>query len=414
MLKVFDPITQQLIQSLINLVNRSNGVTNHVRLPISSQFASSYVNASQANRRICHQALQPLHDRGLIECAWHLKVLEDFETLKHINIADGRAFLRYLGIAPQVEMVANASTTLDQLKCGIDWIDQKISQIGERWRLGARYLQLGPEHINDVVVAATLARHLATEPLSGRNIRALSLDWFGAANTIVEHQQIITLFCESQIHALAKDLDYSDQMASLGLSAGSALLHLRGPIEAICDDEKLINLNGWCGVALASEFIRGFERTAVPCYLLTIEDYTLYQRYIANVHDGGIVLFTGDFPSAQALGFYKKLLNLVPANTPLYHWGNIDLAGFKAILALQQAAMTRSVNPFQMGAEQILQASSGVPIELTKLRRLVFLCKNALRDTLIEIASLPAEQIKECSSEGMPVVAPPALDVASS
>lgn len=413
MLDAFDPITQQLIQSLINLVNRSTGVVDGARLPISSQYAGSYVYASPVNRRVCHQALQPLHDMGLLECTWHLRVLEDFETLKQIHIPRGRAFLSFLGVAPQVEMVANAATTLANLKCGVDWIDQKINEIGERWRLGARYLQLGPEHIEQVVVAATVARKLATEPLRGRSIKALSLDWFASAHTIDEHRQVITLFCESQIHPLAKELDYPDQLASLGLVQGSPLLHLRGPFEAICDDDKLLDVGGWSGAALAAEFVRGFERTAVPNYVLTIEDFTLYQRYLGNVQDGGMVIYLGDFPSQRVLSFYEKIVDLLPLDMPLYHWGNIDIAGFKAVLALQGMLFGRKVIPFQMGAEQLLKnTQAGGAIGLNKVRKLAFSCQCVLRDTLITIASLPEEAVKECSSEAMPIVVPESVTAA--
>ncbi|HEY7772277.1 MAG TPA: Wadjet anti-phage system protein JetD domain-containing protein [Marinagarivorans sp.] len=407
MLQAFDPVSQQLIQTLVNLVNRSTGVVNGARLPVSSQFAGSYVYASPNSRRVCHEALKPLEDMGLIECGWHLKVLEDFETLKHIQVPRGKAFLEYLGISPQVDMVANAATTLAGLKCGVDWIDHKVNEIGERWRLGARYLSLGPEHIPQVVIAATVAKKLATEPLRGRNIRALSLDWFGAAHTIDEHKQVITLFCESQIHPAAKELDYVDQLASLGLIHASSLLHMRGPFEAICDDDKLIDVGGWSGAALCGEFVRGFERTSVPAYVLTIEDLTLYQRYIAAVQDNGLVMYIGDFPTARTLGFFEKLVDKLPPEVPLYHWGNIDLAGFKSLLALQSRLLVRRVLPFNMSAEQLLaNPIPGGPLGLSKLRKLAFSCQKEVRDTLIGIASLPEEKVRECPSDSMVVTTP--------
>jgi hypothetical protein len=407
MLQVFDPISQQLMQALINLVNRSTGVVDGAKLPVSSQFAGSYVYAAPVSRRLCHETLKPLENKGLIECGWHLQVLEDFETLKYIQIPRGKPFLEHLGVAPQVDMVANAATTLASLKCGVDWIDQKVNEIGERWRVGARYLSLGPEHIAQVVVAATVAKKIATEPLRGRSIRALGLDWFNEVYTIDEHRQVITLFCESQIHPAAKELDYDDQLASLGLMHGSALLHIRGPYNASCEDNRLLDLSGWSGTALCPEFVREFELLHNPSYVLTIEDINLYQRYLAGVNDDGLVLYIGDFPPPKVLNCYENLVRKLPKEVNLYHWGNIDLAGFKTIIALQGKAHARSVIPFNMGSEQLLNNRyPGGTLNLSKLRKLAFCCQGVLRDTLAEIAVLPDDRVRESPSDCLPIFSP--------
>lgn len=407
MLQAFDPVTQQLIQSLINLVNRSNGVVDGARLIISSQFASGYVHGSQASRHMSHQALAPLQAAGLIECQWHLEVLEDFETLKSILVPTGKDFLAYLNIATQVDRVLNAANTLQKLKCNIDWIDQKLNAMIERWHMGARYVQLGPEHIAEVVIAVKVAQRLATEQLRGRNIRALSLDWFGTAYAIDEHRQIITLFCESQIHSTAKELEFNDQLASLGLLHGPALMYMRGPFEAICDDDKLLDVSAGTGAALCHECIRGFERNGTPSYVLTIENFTLYQRYLAHVQGDALIIYLGDFPCRRLLMLYRVLVDLLPADTPIYHWGNIDFAGFKVLMALQGCIGGREVIPFQMSAEQLRHSQDlGAAIDRTRLRKLAFSSQGALRDTLIDIATLPQALIRECSSEALPIAIP--------
>lgn len=406
----FDPVSQQLIQSLINAVNRSNGIVDGARLAISSHFAGSYVYASQACRRISHQALAPLQEKGLIDCAWHLKVLEDFDTLKHIEVPKGKAFLDYLGVPLQVDQVSTAVIQLHSLKCNVDWIDQKLSEISERWRVGARYLQLGPEHIDEVVVAAQVAQRLAFEPLRGRNIRALSLDWFNATDTLDKHRQMIALFCQSQIHPATKHLTLNDQLASLGLLHDHALMHLRGPFDAICDDDKLLNIGGWSGVAICAEFVRGFERDGEPPYVLTIENFTLYQRYLAAVQDGALVMFVSRFPCRRLLSIYQKLINTLAPATPLYHWGDIDFAGFQTVVALQASLSGREVKPFCMGVEQLRTSTQlGPTMGLNQLRKLAFMCKGHLRDELIDIASLPENLIRESPSEALPIIAPAAL-----
>ncbi len=407
---VFDPISLQLIHSLIHLVNRSTGIVDDARLSISSQLAGSYVFASPSARRSCHESLGPLQNAGVIECAWHLQVLDDFETLKHIHIPNGKSFLDFLGVASQASVVANTATELNALKCDTGWINQKITEIGERWHLGARYLQLGPEHIDQVKIAATVAQKLASEPLCGRSMKALSLDWFGASHIIEDHRHIIALFCESQINRFARDLGHMDQMASLGLVNHSPLLHMRGPFDAICDDETLLDISGWSGVALCSEFVRGFERSAVPSYVLTIENLTLYQRYIAAVRDEGLVIYVGDFPTAVMLAHYQKIVQSLPVHTPLYHWGNIDLPGYKSVLALNHVAHSNEVMPFNMGSKQLLDGASravkSVPLPLNKLKKLAFSSPKFLRSVLVDIASLPADHISEVQSEGMAISSP--------
>lgn len=407
----FDAITEQLIQSLINSVNRTNAIVDGARLVISSHFAGDYVYASQACRRVSHKALAVLEHAGVIRCSWHLEVLEDFQTLKFIDVPQGQAFLAYLGVSSQADLVANATDTLLALTCGEEWIDQKIHQITERWRLGARYLALGPEHLAEVVVAVKVAQGLSREPIRGRSLCALGIDWFHAPHVLHEHQAVIALFCESQIHPQAKTLPVKEQLASLGLLHGSALVHMRGPLLALCDSGKHLDAGGWSGVAVSVECIYGFKVLSQVRYVLTIENFTLYQRYIVANIDSAVILYVGDFPSHGLLALYNKLLQTLPSSVPLFHWGDIDIAGFKVLLALQDQALSREVKPFQMGAQQVRKfAIQGVgpqiPLPLNTLRKLAFSSQNTLRDTLIDIASLPKPILNECASEAMPLMSP--------
>ena len=91
----------------------------------------------------------------------------------------------------------------------------------------------------------------------------------------------------------------------------------------------------------------------------------------------------------------------------LFHWGNIDLAGFKSLLALQSKLLMRRVLPFNMGADQLMaNAAPGGPLGLSKLRKLAFSCQKEIRDTLIGIASLPEDKVRECPSDCMAIVVP--------
>jgi DNA topoisomerase VI subunit A len=53
--------------------------------------------------------------------------------------------------------------------------------------------------------------------------------------------------------------------------------------------------------------------------VLTIENLTTYQRYVREVSDAGIILYTGGFPAKSLLQFMKLLDDEATSAVSFYH-----------------------------------------------------------------------------------------------
>lgn len=75
-------------------------------------------------------------------------------------------------------------------------------------------------------------------------------------------------------------------------------------------------------------------------FILTIENYTTFNE-ICRGKAGpiqGVVLYTAGMPSPSFLTIYAKTLEFATASTQIYHWGDIDLGGYRIADALMRAA----------------------------------------------------------------------------
>ena len=78
-------------------------------------------------------------------------------------------------------------------------------------------------------------------------------------------------------------------------------------------------------------------------YVLTVENFTSFVRHAREVNQerGGLVLYSGGFPSRGALQAIVHLADR--AKAPTFHWGGIDAGGLRVFRYLEAALRARGV-----------------------------------------------------------------------
>jgi Uncharacterized protein conserved in bacteria C-term(DUF2220) len=84
-----------------------------------------------------------------------------------------------------------------------------------------------------------------------------------------------------------------------------------------------------------------------PAGLLTIENYASFNRYVREVRDNTLVIYTGGFPSVAAVELLKKLLAMIDSEVPFFHWGDIDAGGLRIFRYLEET-LPRAPSPHLM------------------------------------------------------------------
>lgn len=99
-----------------------------------------------------------------------------------------------------------------------------------------------------------------------------------------------------------------------------------------------------------AEFVDLLNR---PSYVLTIENYASFMRYVREVSqtDEGLVIYSAGFPSGPTLKAIARLAAL--ADAPTFHWGDMDAGGVRIFRHIEThlAPLGVTLRPHMMEAE---------------------------------------------------------------
>jgi DNA topoisomerase VI subunit A len=82
-------------------------------------------------------------------------------------------------------------------------------------------------------------------------------------------------------------------------------------------------------------------------YLLIIENLASFNRHAREISDGGVLVYSGGFPSRATLSLIRRLDITLPAAVPFFHWGDADHHG-RLILDHIASAIGRPLHPHLM------------------------------------------------------------------
>ncbi|MDN5330866.1 MAG: hypothetical protein PWP45_91 [Tepidanaerobacteraceae bacterium] len=110
------------------------------------------------------------------------------------------------------------------------------------------------------------------------------------------------------------------------------------------------------GTSLNSLSVREMEILDISCSrVITVENKANYYELIKDANSkGDFIVYLGGFYSPSKRLFLEKLYCFIKAankNVEFYHWGDIDLGGFKIFVKLKE--IIRELNPLYMDVETL-------------------------------------------------------------
>ncbi|GAB3444435.1 Wadjet anti-phage system protein JetD domain-containing protein [Insolitispirillum peregrinum] len=94
----------------------------------------------------------------------------------------------------------------------------------------------------------------------------------------------------------------------------------------------------------------GLRALPPPAYVLTIENFASFNRYVREIEDQGLIIYTNGFPSRTTRALLARLDETLPATCPFYHWGDVDQGGLRILQTLQRS-IKRTLLPHAMPLE---------------------------------------------------------------
>ena len=209
------------------------------------------------------------------------------------------------------------------------------------WREGKRPRAIGPEQVGDVLDALRVISALDQSGGDDIPVRQLSAQLFIDSKRIEKLLPVLDyLTQEDETCTLARQPE--DILASLGLikfpqpvlMAGRAITHFtNGSTLGIPAPY----------IGLAPQSLARVEASRDARYILTVENYTTFNE-IAKGKAGpveGVVIYTAGMPSPSFLRVYAMAIDGAIPDVPVYHWGDIDLGGYRIADVLARHAGER-------------------------------------------------------------------------
>lgn len=327
---------QRLLAGGETLKERSRDVT----LAAGKIPGYPFENALQI--REFHGYLQLAADTGAIKLEW--QAYYENQQLARIRLLDARALAHFLDRDFLPDRIDAVFTALDRDHLA-PWLQEALDLMRNKWQQGQMAFGLGIEdadRLHDVLRAAS---QLSTGLAAGDT---LDYRQFGArylGNSKRTKELVNNLAALLRWHTGLKDLKPQDLLRQFNLVPLQQPVLLTGPVQ-LSDGKQTLNIDVYPYIGVPESFLGSIEPAAAATYILTIENQSSFNEYTASISDGGIVIYTGGFPTSRLQRFYRHLTDAIAA--PCYHWGDTDAYGFEILKTLQQIAPERIVTPHLM------------------------------------------------------------------
>lgn len=280
-----------------------------------------------------HASLREAERQGCISLEWDKRAGADGQITR-ARLADPEKTASLLGRQPAWAAYAAADTLLAPWQ-GMSHVEGVL----QRWRVGktVRGLQAG-----DAKDIADACRVVAACQVSAQQedipIRRLSGQLFGDTKRIEAIYAALDVLSAETMEPPWREVD--DVLSGLGLVkmpqpiliAGSGIVELM--------DGTTIPIP-FPYVGLSPSAIQRLRLAAAGAYVLTVENLTTFHELAlgkAGAPDG-VIIYTAGMPSPAFMGVYSRTVQdaLSESAGRRYHWGDIDLGGFRIAMRLRKA-----------------------------------------------------------------------------
>ena len=136
---------------------------------------------------------------------------------------------------------------------------------------------------------------------------------------------------------------------------------------------------------------------SMPSAVITIENQTTFHEEARARHRENVLLiYTAGMPNTPWRGMYVRILQGLPREVPVFHWGDIDEGGFRiaSVLAKEAVRAGHSILPMKMHPQDV-PTEHRRPASPKTIERMAYFARNAGWDEVsmeIEKAGFTVEQ----------------------
>ena len=291
-----------------------------------------------------HEQIQSAVRRGAVVAGWGDQGGED-RPLEWVRVRDVDVLADLLGVSTNVDQLQAAKEGLTA------WLERypRLSEVLLAWAAMRRVRLMGPDSWNSWRDALHVLDALAARPGEDQVIRVLSGRLFSDTKRIEQLLPQLDVLSGEGLASrprgkweVLKTLGLVKQPLPLMVAGVGTILMQEGPDCTIVRPYVGVAPRNVCGL------------TATPAWVLTIENLTTFHLAAEAMKDrtDGLAVFTGGMPSPAWVAGFRRLTEKLSQSATFYHWGDIDVGGFRIAARLQEVAMSPDVSlqPWLMDA----------------------------------------------------------------
>lgn len=291
-----------------------------------------------------HEQIQSAVRRGAVVAGWGDQGGED-RPLEWVRVRDVDVLADLLGVSTNVDQLQAAKEGL------ASWLERypRLSEVLLAWAAMRRVRLMGPDSWNSWRDALHVLDALAARPGEDQVIRVLSGRLFSDTKRIEQLLPQLDVLSGEGLASrprgkweVLKTLGLVKQPLPLMVAGVGTILMQEGPDCTIARPYVGVAPRNVCGLA------------ATPKWVLTIENLTTF-HLVAEAMTGrtdGLAVFTGGMPSPAWITGFRRLTEKLSQSATFYHWGDIDVGGFRIAARLREVAVSEDVSlqPWLMDA----------------------------------------------------------------
>ena len=205
------------------------------------------------------------------------------------------------------------------------------------WASNKSFLGLAPTQVETFVIVLRLTHGIVH--LSGRDIdhRTFSRRVAKDSKALERAEGRVAQLLKRHNKHLAEE-DTREVLEASGIVRRAHLLQVKGPLR-LSSDALRIDGTGQVFIGLPWAAVQQANLAEPVDYILTVENPTSFWRYCTEIGGNYLALLSDGFPARDVLSSMTHLVKAAcrMADTPLYHWGDIDSGGVRIAAHLEDA-----------------------------------------------------------------------------
>jgi hypothetical protein len=336
---------RELLLKLFRTWQENPDAARQVSTPITRASALPYFETGgmEAKEEL-HAFLRNAEHFGCIALTWGR--FTKSHLLERITLLDGPQLAKFLELPLASVQADTAGKVLrSELSGDQPWIGALLDEILGLWHIGKPALGLRVEQVQETRELLRALEAVCAGKQEGCDMRTFSARYVGDSKAVERMQSRFARIWQRQFDG--DDLEPDELYESLGISKFPHPLLFKGPITIISSGEPFNCSKAHPYIGFPPQAVEQLAFPEAPSYVLTIENFASFNRYVAEVSDNGLIIYTGGFPSPSKAKLFKMLDTELPEHVEFYHWGDVDLGGLRIIVRLQ-SLINRKIIPHLM------------------------------------------------------------------